>query len=440
MKKLLGVDIAGSYSFDKVAKTITFSNLATSITLDNILLINDATANTLLYNFCDPLLGAASLVNNVLTLDLNTNSATFANTDLLQIWLDVADDGMPSVVLDQSQPVMVGGVSPSGANLRTRVGADGGFQLTDAPQPIVGISQAALTTPTGWINTTGYQSIVVTFSTSALCTVVFQTTNDIQYPVAGGNAGGWPVTGANAPAVTLANPTSGAVWVFPVTGKYFRIYVTALTAGQILTTQVQLRAAPANFIPSTQSVNVSQIGGTAVVTGGLTGVQAVAGNVAVGVAPTTNPLPTGGADYAGLTRRFTADGQGNQQIVGPLPVGYQYGTFNATYGRATQTLASQTAAQSTFPPVTVGGLDATSASRPMLTTMLGSPVVTQSPSTISDQSIPELLYQILATLRVIATYEYQINQGVNPVTATDEPDVLLADYMSQSSSFTNMAN
>lgn len=89
MKQQLGVDIAGSYSFNKVAKTITFSGLSATIDVSNILVINDATANTLIYNFADPSLGAASFSNNVLTLDLDTNTASFNDTDKLQIWLDV---------------------------------------------------------------------------------------------------------------------------------------------------------------------------------------------------------------------------------------------------------------------------------------------------------------------------------------------------------------
>jgi|LakMenEpi03Aug12_release.lakeMendotaPanAssembly.Ray.scaffolds.fasta_scaffold02433_37 hypothetical protein len=90
MKRLLGVDLSGSYSFNKTAKTITFSNLPTSITLGNILVINNATANTLIYNFADADIGAISFSNNVLTLDANTSAMN--NTDELQIWLDVADD------------------------------------------------------------------------------------------------------------------------------------------------------------------------------------------------------------------------------------------------------------------------------------------------------------------------------------------------------------
>ena len=87
MKKLLGTDTAGSYTFDPIAKTITFSNLAQSLTLANILLITNTTANTIIYNFADPTSGAVSFNNNVLTLDYNTTSMNAS--DVLQIYVDV---------------------------------------------------------------------------------------------------------------------------------------------------------------------------------------------------------------------------------------------------------------------------------------------------------------------------------------------------------------
>ena len=87
MKQLLATDTPGSYSFDKTAKTITFSGLRDDITLANILLITNVTANTIIYNFADSTKGAVSFNNNVLTLDYDTSS--MANTDVLQIFLDL---------------------------------------------------------------------------------------------------------------------------------------------------------------------------------------------------------------------------------------------------------------------------------------------------------------------------------------------------------------
>lgn len=87
MKQLLSVDTPGSYSFDKTAKTVTFSGLRDDITLSNILLITNVTANTIIYNFADSTKGAVSFNNNVLTLDYDTSA--MANTDVLQIFLDL---------------------------------------------------------------------------------------------------------------------------------------------------------------------------------------------------------------------------------------------------------------------------------------------------------------------------------------------------------------
>lgn len=87
MKKLLGTDLTGSYTFNPAANTITFSGLRQDISLQNILLITNTTANTIIYNFADSTTGAVSFNNNVLTLDYNTSA--MASTDKLQIYVDV---------------------------------------------------------------------------------------------------------------------------------------------------------------------------------------------------------------------------------------------------------------------------------------------------------------------------------------------------------------
>jgi hypothetical protein len=87
MKRLVGTDIVGGYIFDPAAKTVTFTGLQYTITLANILLITNTTANTIIYNFADSTNGAVSFANNVLTLDYNT--ASMNATDALQIYIDV---------------------------------------------------------------------------------------------------------------------------------------------------------------------------------------------------------------------------------------------------------------------------------------------------------------------------------------------------------------
>ena len=87
MKKLLGTDISGSYSFNPGSQTITFSGIDQAITLSNILLITNVTDNVIIYNFADSSNGGLSFSNNVLTLDHDTSG--MSSSDALQIYLDV---------------------------------------------------------------------------------------------------------------------------------------------------------------------------------------------------------------------------------------------------------------------------------------------------------------------------------------------------------------
>jgi len=92
MKKHLGIDIDGTYTFNPVAKTVTISGLSDPISIGNILVINNATANTLIYNFADSARGAVSFTNNVLTLDFDTSA--MGATDELQIFLDLDNNDL----------------------------------------------------------------------------------------------------------------------------------------------------------------------------------------------------------------------------------------------------------------------------------------------------------------------------------------------------------
>lgn len=78
--------IISTYSFDKIAKTVTFTDFA-SISLSRILLITNVTANTIVYQFNNPALGG-TVAGNVLTLTFDTSAMN--NTDKLQIIYDCA--------------------------------------------------------------------------------------------------------------------------------------------------------------------------------------------------------------------------------------------------------------------------------------------------------------------------------------------------------------
>ena len=81
--------LISDYTFvPAVSGTVTF-NGKSNITLDNLLLITNVTANEIIYNFADPAKGG-TISTNVLTLEFDTSSMTGA--DALQIWY-WKDDG-----------------------------------------------------------------------------------------------------------------------------------------------------------------------------------------------------------------------------------------------------------------------------------------------------------------------------------------------------------
>jgi len=75
-----------NYSFNKAAKTVTFTDFG-SISLDRIYLITNVTSNVLIYQFNNNALGG-TVSTNVLTLTFDTS--TMNNTDKLQIIYDSA--------------------------------------------------------------------------------------------------------------------------------------------------------------------------------------------------------------------------------------------------------------------------------------------------------------------------------------------------------------
>ena len=263
------------------------------------------------------------------------------------------------------------------------------------------------------IDTTGYQSIIFQ-QTAAVAITVTHSNDGVNFqPVFG-----IPLTAASNTYVSATGAIAQLVYAFPVAAKFVRF--SAATATSLI---VYLRQTP-----------FSAYGGL-----GLAAVT-VAGTVAVGAAASAAPLPLGGADYNTLTRRIQTDTNGNTQVVGQLPSGYQVGAYNVTYGNYTQSINPITATLSSVNPVMVGGTDGTGAAKRIQTDSFGVPLVRGAPSTQATQSLEELLTQILGTLRVLThyTYEAQLRDGFR--SAADEPDILLADYLNPASTFNNMTN
>ena len=83
------------YSFDPVAKTIRFNNLAT-VDQNRLLLITNATKNTIIYNFASPALGG-TISGNVITL--NTTTAGMDINDKLQIFYENDDTAATNEII-----------------------------------------------------------------------------------------------------------------------------------------------------------------------------------------------------------------------------------------------------------------------------------------------------------------------------------------------------
>lgn len=136
MKRLVGTDISGSYTFNPAAKTVTFTGLQYNLTLANILLITNTTANTIIYNFADPTSGAVSFNNNVLTLDYNTTS--MGSTDVLQIYVDVEGYEESLAALLRRMNKLLESNATVDARLRQKVVIDAVGNLTGTSAEISG--------------------------------------------------------------------------------------------------------------------------------------------------------------------------------------------------------------------------------------------------------------------------------------------------------------
>jgi hypothetical protein len=219
--------------------------------------------------------------------------------------------------------------------------------------------------------------------------------------------------------------TAQLVYAFPVAARYMRF--TAATQTSAI---VYLRQTPFSSYAS------AGLNAVTVTSGAVT----VSGTVAAGAAATASPVPLGGADYNSVTRRIQTDLNGNTQVAGQLPVGYQVGQYNVTYSGTTASTNPITAALSSVNPVMMGGTDPSGAARRFQTDMAGNQYFRGAPATPAQQSMEDLLYQILGVLRVLThyTYEAQLREGFR--SAADEPDIMLADYLNPASTLFNMTN
>jgi len=266
------------------------------------------------------------------------------------------------------------------------------------------------------IDTTGYQTVVFQQQVAAAVTVT-HSNDGVNFQA----VLGLPLSAAAGTLSSATAATANLVSAYPVAARYMRF--SSATATSLI---IYLRQTP--FASYTGYVNQT-------ITASNT-----TGNVAVGTVASGNPVSIGGADYNAIVRRIQTDTNGNTQVVGQLPSGYQVGAYNVTYGGYTQSINPITATLSSVNPVMVGGTDATGAAKRLQTDAFGVPLVRGAPSTPATQSLEDLLTQILGTLRVLTHYVYeeQLRDGFR--SAADEPDIMLADYLNPASTLINMTN
>jgi hypothetical protein len=183
--------------------------------------------------------------------------------------------------------------------------SDGAIVIADMKGPYVWNSSTATNPLT--LDCTGYQSILVHKITAGVVT-----------PYISNDGKTWSATVAIAtatgtPAVTIL--TAAGMYVLPIVSKFIQL-VGPASAIQCF---VYLSQAPVPIPVGTLQAlanNITQIAGSAILTGGIAGSIAVGGNVANNVAPTANPIQIAGVDALKipLTRRVLSDELGRVQI------------------------------------------------------------------------------------------------------------------------------
>lgn len=240
--------------------------------------------------------------------------ATSALSTLIARIPEISDEApLPVRLMDSldgySPTLPVSGRAPNGANVPFAVNQNGGTLPADAPALITG-KASALNEVLMVIDTTGYQSISLHLFGTWSATVQIQGSNTGQ---------DWQminaITSNGVAQVSYFNMYSnGTAWI-PAVTKYVRFVNSAYASGVVLGA-AQLRSSGVQNTQQMQPVNISNIAGTAVVQGGVNGVQAFGGPVAAGVAPGAhNPVQIGGWDGV-LLRRLLTDTSGRAIVRG----------------------------------------------------------------------------------------------------------------------------
>ena len=238
----------------------------------------------------------------------------------------------------------------------------GAFILSDAPAPV--LVTTGVTNTTNIIDTQGYQTIHLTTGSTFAATGGIQFSND---GVIFAQSNMMTIAGVYATAFVASTN-----YIIPVQGRFARIVATTFGSYTYF-----LRN-----IPSQQTgQNLTAIGGTATVSGGVAGTLGVGGTSPVGGGTSSNPVIIGGVDPIGFTRRATST------MLGDLITG------NRTIPTSSAALSSTTTGNT---PIGSAGY------------------INQIPHTVQDtsqfegQTQTELLAQLLQEIKILNQQMYEL--------------------------------
>lgn len=163
-----------NYTFDKTAKTVTFTDY-TTIRLDSLLLITNVTDNVIIYNFANPLLGG-TVSGNVLTLTYNTSSMD--NADKLQIFYDDPDTSPSNSELQTLLNSLIGTLQELTARL-TVIGS-----MANAGQPALRVIPVGTTAVSGSVTATVASTSITNFGTGVPAKEVADDMNNLMVTLA----------------------------------------------------------------------------------------------------------------------------------------------------------------------------------------------------------------------------------------------------------------
>lgn len=306
-----------NYTFDKTNKQVTLTDYVT-LNLEKLFLIVDVTNNITIYQANNPSKGA-TVSGNVITLDYDTNNASFSNSDNLQIFYEekgqktMAESQSIAIASDQTALPITdngGSLTVDGTVAATQSGT---WNINNISGTISLPSGAATSAKQPALGTAGTPSAdVITVQGAVSMTALKVDGSAVTQPVSGTVTVTGTVTANLGTIDNVATETTQAEThgsadggtagaKSNLAGAIFNSSAPFLTNGQ----QVALQVSSSGSLKVDGSATTQPVSGTVTAnagTGSFTVAQATAanfnaqavGNVAAGASDAGNPLKIGG--------------------------------------------------------------------------------------------------------------------------------------------------